>query len=62
MEEKKFPDVDYTKWYGPYIKKANEAGIMIGDDLGNFRPNDHLTRAEAAAIVCRLLDMIEKNK
>jgi len=57
---KTFPDVDYTKWYGNYIKKATEAGIMIGDDQGKFRPDDPLTRAEAAVIICRLLDEIKK--
>ena len=58
MKDKPFPDVDYTKWYGPYIKKASEAGIMIGDDQGKFRPDEPLTRAEAAAIVCRIIDAL----
>lgn len=57
-----FPDVEKSKWYYKYIDRASDAGIMIGDDHGEFRPQDPLTRAEAATVVCRLLDMIEKNK
>ena len=51
-----FPDVDREKWYAPYVDKVSEAGIMIGDDNGSFRPDEPLSRAEAAVIVCRLLD------
>lgn len=58
---KTFPDVDYNKWYGAYILKVTEEGIMEGDDQGNFRPTEPLTRAEAAAVICRLLDRIEKH-
>ena len=54
-----YPDVEKTKWYADAIKKASAAGIMIGDDQGNFRPKEPLTRAEAAVVVCRLLDRIE---
>lgn len=54
----KFPDVNEKAWYAQYIEKASEAGIMIGDDQGNFRPKEPLTRAEAATIVCRLLDKL----
>lgn len=54
----KFPDVDYSKWYGEFIERASDEGIMVGDDQGNFRPGDLLTRAEAAVVVCRLLDKI----
>lgn len=57
---KTFPDVDYSKWYGEYIKKATECGLMVGDDKGNFRPNEALTRAEAATLAVRLYEMIKK--
>ena len=53
-----FPDVEPSRWYAEAIKKVSDAGYMIGDDLGNFRPNDPLTRAEAATIIARLLDRI----
>ena len=56
----KFPDVEENRWYVPYIERASDDGIMIGDDKGNFRPKDPLTRAEAAVIVCRILDKLVK--
>ena len=55
-----FPDVDYSRWYGEYIKKASEYGLMIGDDKGNFRPNDPLTRAEAATLAVTLYELLRK--
>ena len=33
------------------------SGIMQGDTAGNFRPKDRITRAEAAAVFARLLDV-----
>lgn len=55
-----FPDVNQESYYAPFIDKASNEGIMIGDDKGNFRPKDPLTRAEAAVIVCRILDKLVK--
>lgn len=42
--------------YIHYIYALYNAGILAGDDTGNFRPNDAITRAEAAAILTRLAD------
>lgn len=36
------------------ILGAREVGLMTGDENGNFRPKDNLTRAEAATVVKRL--------
>ena len=58
----KYPDVKENKWYTEAIERASDEGVMIGDDLGNFRPNEPLSRAEAAVVVCRLLDRIEAIK
>lgn len=58
----KFPDVDEKSYYAPYIERASNARIVIGDDQGNYRPKDPLTRAEAAVIICRLLDLINQDK
>jgi hypothetical protein len=57
-----FPDVSNESYYAKFIEKASDLGIMIGDDKGNFRPNDALTRAEAAVIVCRIMDRISQEK
>ena len=33
-----------------------DAGILTGDDDGAFRPGDTLTRAEASAVIYRLIN------
>ena len=60
MSEKIFNDVPEGSWYEEYVNTAYEAGIMIGDGDGNFRPNDPLKRKEAAKIVALLLAKIEE--
>ena len=54
-----FPDVDDTADYAEAVEFVNELGIMIGDDKGNFNPDKTVTRAEMAAIVCRMLGETE---
>lgn len=49
-----FPDVDKTASYAEAVEYLNETGIMSGDQFGNFNPNDTVTRAEMATIVCRM--------
>lgn len=51
-----FPDVDESSEYAEAIAYVSEAGIMVGDDKGNFNPDKLVTRAEMAAIICRMLD------
>lgn len=57
-----FPDVNSESYYAKFIEKASDLGIMIGDDKGNFRPRDPLTRAEAAVIVCRIMDRLMQDQ
>ena len=45
---------EVPEWVTEYIESANKKGIMLGDDKGNIRPNDSMTRAEAATILWRL--------
>lgn len=40
----------------PYVAKAVEEGIMIGDDKGNFGARNTLQRAEAATLLYRLIE------
>lgn len=54
-----FPDVDEHTEYTEAVEYLNEIGIMVGDDNGNFNPNKTVTRAEMAAIVCRVLGETE---
>jgi len=54
-----FPDVDEYSEYAEAIAYVSEAGIMVGDDKGNFNPDKLVTRAEMAAIICRMLSETE---
>lgn len=54
-----FPDVDETAAYAEAVETMKELGIMVGDEKGNFNPNKTVTRAEMAAIVCRMLSKTE---
>ena len=46
----KFPDTD-GHWAEKEIDDLFEMGIVHGDSDGNFRPDDSITRAEAATLV-----------
>lgn len=50
-----FPDVDGYEEFAEAVAYVNEAGIMVGDDHGNFNPYKTVTRAEMATIICRML-------
>lgn len=53
--ESKFPDVSVNHWANGYINLATAQGLIVGDDLGNFRPDDSITYSEAMAIFVRAL-------
>lgn len=38
-----------------------ELGLMTGDEFGNFRPKEPLTRAQAAAVIVRFLEYLESD-
>ena len=40
-------------WAKDYVNKVVNAGLMVGDGLGNFNPQKFITRAEMASIVYR---------
>ncbi len=42
------------KWAKDAVDRISDQGLMIGDDQGNFRPNDPITRAELAVVLDRL--------
>ena len=41
-------------WAMEAVERAAEKGLMVGDEQGNFRPNDPITRAEMTVILSRL--------
>lgn len=50
-----FPDVDESAPYAEAAEYLNDIGIMQGDAQGNFNPDKTVTRAQMAAIICRML-------
>lgn len=52
-ETTSFNDVDASQWYYPYIVYCEKAGIVMGNDSGEFRPNDKITREDIAVIIYR---------
>ena len=50
-----FPDVVENHWANGYINVAANQGLVIGDDEGNFRPDDTITYAEAVTVLVRLI-------
>ena len=57
-----FSDVKDDDNYAEAIEMLSNLGILTGDDqdgdgVMDFRPNDTITRAEVAAIVCRVQDL-----
>lgn len=51
--DKYIPDVTRQDWFHGEIRKAISFGIIKGDENGYIRPNDYVTREEAAVIMCR---------
>lgn len=57
-----FPDVPETAEYASAVEALADMGIITGDNKGNFNPNDTINRAEAAAIICRMVGVEEEAK
>ena len=53
---KTFSDVPADHWAAKYISYAAERGWVGGFTDGTFRPNNYITRAQVAAVTCRLLE------
>lgn len=60
IENPNFPDVKESNFFYPYIAAIFKEGIMTGDEKGNFKPTDTLTRAEMAKILVTAYEL--KNK
>ena len=41
--------------YSPYIAATSKAGIVFGDENNNYRPNENITRQDAAVMLERVL-------
>lgn len=51
--ENPFGDVSDADWSFEFIKKAYASGIITGYDDGTFRPDDEITRQDAAVMLYR---------
>ncbi len=51
----RFQDVDEDVWYAGFVEMADRYGIMTGEGGDTFRPEASLTRAQAMAVMNRLL-------
>lgn len=49
-----FPDVTADKWYYEAVNNYAKCGILKGKSDGLFHPNDLVTGAEFAVIICRI--------
>ncbi len=52
-----FPDMPNNFWGTTYSNTGFRKGIISGYNDGNFRPNQDITRAEAAKIVSYLINL-----
>ena len=48
-----FSDIPVGAWYAEDVRWCAERGIIVGHEDGAFRPEDPLTRAQAAALIHR---------
>ena len=59
MEQPDFADKDDIASYAVYsVAMLNRLGIMQGADDGKFYPRSETSRAEAAVMICRVLELI----
>lgn len=52
-----FRDVNTNYWGYDEIQKGVSAGYVKGDPDGSFRPNDSVTRQEAAVMISKILEL-----
>lgn len=65
LEEKdrsSFTDVDKSHWSYKYIETAKSKGVISGYKGDSFKPNQSITRAEAAKIIADALGLAKSGK
>lgn len=55
-----FKDITGTEWYADDVNTAYNQGYFVGDGKGNADATSNLTREQAVAILCRNLNVDEK--
>ncbi|HBQ43874.1 MAG TPA: hypothetical protein DD724_06400, partial [Lactobacillus acetotolerans] len=59
-EREKMKDVE-NRWSEKEIKEAVEDGVFTGYPDGTFKPEEPLTREQAAVLYCRVKKIINNN-
>ncbi|WP_160646132.1 S-layer homology domain-containing protein [Chengkuizengella marina] len=54
-----FTDVKGTEWFVDELNAAVEAGIVKGYNDNTFKPNDLITREQAAAMIYRAMELVQ---
>ena len=57
--EKHFGDISGSEWFADYVGLLYKKGFVKGDENGNFRPADAISRAEFAVMTFRLAGLDE---
>lgn len=57
-----FPDVPADADYAEAAITLSEMEIFKGDEAGNFNPDNPISRAEAATVICRMLGVEDEAK
>ena len=55
----KYTDTQATAYYADALVLGTQSGIVNGYKDGTFRPASRITREEAAAMLSRLLDLMQ---
>ncbi|MDD5382139.1 MAG: S-layer homology domain-containing protein [Candidatus Margulisbacteria bacterium] len=61
-EKKVFKDIKTTDWLAPYVEIAVNRGYVKGYPNKTFRPNQKITRAEAAVVLAKYTGVYVKPK
>lgn len=61
-ESFRFSDVPSDASYAEVVNSLADLGILNGDKAGRFNPDKTITRAEAATVLCNLMEVSEDAK
>jgi len=56
INETVFTDVSLDAWYAPYVHRAYDNGLVLGDENGCFYPEANITREDIAVILYRMVN------
>jgi len=60
--EKDFTDTDESRWAEAPINTLASRGVISGYEDQSFKPNNTITRAEFATILCNAVEVFDKNE